>query len=70
MTIFFWAAEPGFPFYPPCTGCIFVKVVRGLRASASAHQQKYQPLLRRGTTPIPAATSQVQTISFKHVIIR
>jgi len=21
---FFWAAEPGFPFYPPCTGCIFV----------------------------------------------
>jgi len=20
----FWAAEPGFPFYPPCTGCIFV----------------------------------------------
>ena len=34
---------------------VFCTSVRGLSPAASARRQKYQPLLRRGATPIPAA---------------
>jgi len=37
-------------------------VCGGLPSSATAHQQKNQPLFQQATTPILAATSQVQAI--------